>query len=66
MPKLKSRKSLLTRIKITKTGKLLRRQGFRRHLKVGKSAKRLKNLKRVIEVKGFHAKKIKKSLGIRH
>ena len=33
MPKQKSRKSLTNRIKVTKNGKLLRRQSFRRHLK---------------------------------
>jgi len=66
MPKIKSRKSLTNRIKITKNGKLLRRQSFRRHLKASKSSKRLGNLAKVKEVVGFHAKKFKKSLGIKN
>lgn len=41
----------------------MRRQSFRRHLKANKSAKRLKNLKRVIELKGPLAKKIRKVMG---
>ena len=63
MPKQKTRKSIARRFKITPKGKVLRRQSFLRHLKAGKSKSRLKNLKRVVEIKGFYAKKIKKALG---
>jgi len=63
MPKLKSRKSITTRLKITKNGKIMRRQSFRRHLKAGKSKKRLRNLKKVKELTGFYAKKIRKATG---
>ena len=63
MPKLKSRGILTSRLKITKSGKILRRQSFRRHLKASKSAKRLGNLSRTIELTGFYAKKIHKSTG---
>ncbi|MDP3994813.1 MAG: 50S ribosomal protein L35 [bacterium] len=63
MPKLKTRKSLVKRFKITKTGKILRRQASGRHLKTGKSKKRLRNLKRTVEVTGFYAKKIHKATG---
>ena len=63
MPKLKSRKSLTNRLKITKNGKIMRRQSFRRHLKAGKTAKRLRNLKKTIELTGFYAKKIHKATG---
>ncbi|MGA3292098.1 MAG: bL35 family ribosomal protein [Candidatus Microgenomates bacterium] len=62
---MKVRKSLLNRLKITKNGKVMRRQSFRRHLKGNKSSKRLRNLKRVIELKGFYAKKIRKAAGKR-
>lgn len=41
----------------------MRRQSFRRHLKAGKSQKRLKNLKKTIEMKTSFAKRIKKRLG---
>jgi large subunit ribosomal protein L35 len=63
MPKFKSRKSILKRLKITKHGKVMRRQSFRRHLKASKSAKRLRNLKKTVEIKGFYAKKIRKATG---
>lgn len=63
MPKQKTRKLLTRRFKITKSGKVLRRRAFRRHLKAGKSRKRLRNLKRVVELKGHMARKIKKILG---
>jgi ribosomal protein L35 len=64
MSKMKSKKSLTNRLVITKNGKIMRRQGFRRHLKSNKSAKRLKNLKRMVEIKGFYAKKLRKAMGV--
>jgi len=63
MPKLKSKNIISTRLKITKNGKILRRQSFRRHLKASKSSKRLGNLSRTIELTGFYAKKIHKATG---
>jgi ribosomal protein L35 len=61
--KMKSRKSITSRLKITKNGKIMRRQSFRRHLKASKSSKQLRNLKRVVQLKGYYAKKITKSTG---
>jgi large subunit ribosomal protein L35 len=63
MAKQKTRKSLTNRLKITKTGKVMRRQSFRRHLKASKTAKRLRNLKKTIEIKGYYAKKVRKAVG---
>ncbi len=63
MPKRKVRKSITNRFKVTKTGKVLRRQAFRRHIKSTKTSKQLRNLKRVVELKGFYAKKVKKAVG---
>ena len=63
MNKRKVRKSITNRFKVTKTGKVMRRQGFRRHLKKSKSAKQLRNLKKVKELKGFYAKKIRRAVG---
>lgn len=65
MVKHKSRKSLTNRFKITKNGKILRRQAFRRHLKANKSRKRLSNLSKFVQVKGFYAKKLKKAMSIK-
>lgn len=64
MPKQKTKKLITKRFKFTKSGKVLRRQAFRRHLKAGKSRKKLRNLKKLIELNGFMAKKIKKVMGL--
>ena len=63
MSKQKIRKSIRNRFKVTKNGKVMRRQGFRRHIKNTKSAKQLRRLKRVKELDGFYAKKVVKALG---
>lgn len=63
MPKQKTRKSITNRFKFTKNGKVLARHAFRRHLNANKSKKQLKNLRRVKEITGFFAKKLKKATG---
>lgn len=60
MPKVKSRKLLTNRLRITKSGKVLRRKSFRRHLKASKSAKRLRNLKRTTVLVEHMARKVRK------
>jgi large subunit ribosomal protein L35 len=46
MPKMKTRKSVAKRFKITATGKIRRTRAGRRHLLSGKSRKRKRNLRR--------------------
>lgn len=58
MPKLKTRKSLAKRIKVTKKKKFLHFKAGRRHLLSGKSRKNKRKLKR----KGLVAKTIRQSL----
>ena len=65
MSKNKVRKSLTNRLKITKNGKVLRRQSFRRHMKAAKSSKQLRGLKRTLNVTGYLAKKVLKIVGLR-
>jgi ribosomal protein L35 len=65
MGKVKTRGILTSRLKITKNGKVTRRQSFRRHLKAAKSSKQLRNLKRTIPVTGYLAKKVMKVVGRR-
>ena len=60
---MKTRKSVKKRFKITKTGKVLRTQGFKRHLNAKKSSKRKRRLKGTVETKKVYAKKIRKALG---
>ena len=63
MPKAKIRKSVTRRFRITKTGKVMHRRAFRRHLKASKSRSRIRNLKKSVEMKGYFAKKLRKYLG---
>ena len=63
MPKQKTKKILTKRFRITKRGKVLRRQSFGRHLMAKKSAKRRRRLGRTIETNKIFAKKIRKAMG---
>lgn len=63
MPKLKTHKGTAKRVKITKTGKVLRQRAFGSHLlaKKSKSRKRVIGTKAVIS--GASAKNIKRAIG---
>ncbi|HLE48603.1 MAG TPA: 50S ribosomal protein L35 [Patescibacteria group bacterium] len=63
MPKLKTKKILTKRLRITKNGKVMRGQSFRRHLNEKKSSKRKRRLSGMIVSKKTFAKKVKKALG---
>jgi len=57
---LKTRKSILKRFKITKTGKVLRRPVDLDHYRAKKSGKKIRQSRKWIEVSKADAKKIKK------
>ncbi len=63
--KQKTRKSVVNRFEITKTGKVLCRSSFNRHLKRKKSKKQIRRLKGKRIVSGSLARKVKKMLGHR-
>jgi large subunit ribosomal protein L35 len=63
MSKQKTKQLVTNRIRVTKSGKLLRRRAFARHLNVGKSKKRLRRLHKMTEVKEPFAKKLRNFLG---
>lgn len=63
--KLKNKQLLTNRIKVSKNGKLLRRQAFKRHLNARKSKKRLRSLSKTVAVKEALAKKLRKYLGVK-
>ena len=65
MPKQKTRKSVAKRFKVTGTGKIMRRRNFTRHLRVKKSAKQKRRLKKQVIVKPTYAKKLAKVIGIK-
>ncbi len=60
--KAKTRKSVLKRFKITKTGKVLRRLAGQMHYRAKNTGKNRRNLRRLREMSPEEAKKIKKSL----
>ena len=62
--KLKTRKGAAKRFKVTGSGKILRRTQNMRHLRANKSKKARRNYRRLTEVTGKNAKRIKKMLGI--
>ena len=61
--KQKTKKILLKRFRITKNGKVLRKQGFRRHLNAKKSSSKKRALGRVVKLNKIYAKKVKKNAG---
>jgi len=63
MPKQKTKKSAVKRFRVTKTGKVLHRSSFGRHLRKNKSKTQKKKYKKMKELKGRMAKKIKKIMG---
>ncbi len=64
MGKIKTRKSITKRFKITKNGKILRRRSFTSHLKEKKSSAKLSKMKRPVVMQGSYAKKLRKVLGV--
>jgi len=59
---MKTRKSILKRFKITKTGKVLRRPVGQDHSRAKKSGKRIRKGRKLIPVSKGEAKTIKKML----
>lgn len=60
----RTHKGAAKRFKVTGTGKLMHRSPTLRHLRSSKSKGQVRKLKMMKEVKGVHAHKIKKMLGI--
>jgi len=64
MPKLKTHKGTAKRMKITGTGKVLRRRAFGTHLLAKKSKSRKRAIKTTATVTGAMAKNVKRALGV--
>lgn len=62
--KLKVKKAVAKRFKVTKTGKVMHGKQFGGHLKINKSKRRLRRLKEPAELVGEFAKKIKRQLAL--
>lgn len=64
MPKLKTHSGTKSRIKVTKTGKVMRRHTAVNHFLRKKSARAKRTFAGVEEVGGKHAKNLKRKLGL--
>lgn len=64
MPKLKTHKGTAKRVKVTSTGKLLRRRAFGAHLLAKKSKSRKRNINTTATITGGERKNIKRALGL--
>ena len=64
MPKLRTRQGLRDRIRVTRTGKLMRRHGWKSHLLEHKSAKRKRRFGLDETISQADAKQVRRSLGI--
>ena len=64
MPKLKTRKGLAKRIRVTRTGKLIRAHAWKSHLLEHKSAKRKRAYRSAAAVSRSDYKEARRSLGV--
>ncbi|MBN1596116.1 50S ribosomal protein L35 [candidate division FCPU426 bacterium] len=62
MPKLKTKKKAAKRFRITKTGKVMAKATGRRHLLCDKSSKKLRQMRRSLEIKGSMGSNVKSVL----
>lgn len=64
MPKLKTHKGTAKRMKLTSTGKIIRRRAFGGHMLAKKSKSRKRAINTPAAVTGAMAKNIKRALGV--
>ena len=63
MPKMKTHKGTAKRVKLTKSGKVLRQRAFKNHMLSKKSKSRKRRINTSAEITGSIAKNIKRALG---
>ena len=63
MPKLKTHKGTAKRVRITKTGKVVRERAFGNHILAKKSKARKRNMKTSAAINGKIKKNVKTALG---
>ena len=64
MPKIKTRKGLAKRIRVTRNGKLIREHAWKSHLLEHKSAERKRKYRSAAAVSPSDAKQVRRALGI--
>jgi large subunit ribosomal protein L35 len=64
VPKLKTRKGLSDRIRVTRNGKLIRKHAWKSHLMASKSAKRKRAFRQAQPVSPANYKAVRRGLGV--
>jgi large subunit ribosomal protein L35 len=64
MPKLKTRKGMAKRIRVTRNGKLMRAHAWKSHLLTRKSAKRKRRFRAADHVSPSDAAEVRRALGV--
>ena len=64
MPKMKTRKGFAKRIRVTKTGKLMRASAWKSHLLEHKSKKRKRNYAKKQAIAPADRKEVRRALGL--
>ena len=64
MPKLKTRKGLGDRVRVTRNGKLMRKHAWKSHLLEHKSAKRKRAFRSAQAVAAADVKRVRRALGV--
>ncbi|MFN0091819.1 MAG: 50S ribosomal protein L35 [Acidimicrobiales bacterium] len=64
MPKMKTHRGAAKRFRLTGSGKLMRRQAFRKHILEKKASKRKRRLKDEVDVAPGDDRQIRRQLGI--
>ncbi len=60
MPKIKTKRGAAKRFKVSKTGKVMRRRGFKSHILSTKSRKRKRRLRQAESVSSYEAKTMRR------
>jgi large subunit ribosomal protein L35 len=64
VPKLKTRKGMADRVRVTRNGKLIRKHAWKSHLLEHKSAKRKRAFRQDELISSADAKQIRRGLGV--
>jgi large subunit ribosomal protein L35 len=64
MPKLKTRKGMAKRIRVTRNGKLMRAHAWKSHNFEKKSAKRKRNFRAAQQISSADSTQVRRSLGV--
>jgi large subunit ribosomal protein L35 len=64
VPKLRTRKGLSDRVRVTRNGKLMRKHAWKSHLLEHKSAKRKRDFRSAEQISAADARQVRRALGV--